>query len=67
MKTSCCRAGLPPSEFEGSRLRVEYGSDLVRDPNLDTVLEGLLEPLTEDRLGAAEALQLLRAAPGEAR
>lgn len=40
---------------------------MVTDTNLDAVLEGLLEPLTEDRLPAAEALKLLRAPASEAR
>lgn len=39
----------------------------MADPNLDAVLEGLLEPLTEDRLPAAEALRLLAAPASEAR
>jgi len=40
---------------------------LISDPNLDAVLEGLLEPLTADRLSAADALRLLRASPDEAK
>lgn len=40
---------------------------MISDPNLDAVLEGLLEPLTADRLSAVEALRLLRASPDEAK
>ena len=46
---------------------MDYGEDLIADTNLDAVVEGLLEPLTEDRLSAADALQLLRAPAAEAR
>lgn len=60
-------AGKPPSSFPERGLRLDYGEDLVSDPNLDAVLEGLLEPLTEDRLPAAEALRLLQAPASEAR
>ena len=42
-------------------MRLIYSSDLVSDPGLATVLEGLLEPLSRERLPAKDALALLRA------
>ncbi len=60
-------SGKPPSTFPERGLRLDYGEDLISDSNLDAVVEGLLEPLTEDRLSAADALRLLRAPAAEAR
>lgn len=60
-------SGKPPSSFPERGLRLDYPSDLITDPNLDALVDGLLEPLTEDRLSASEALSLLRAAPDTAR
>ena len=52
-------AGIPPSGFPQRGLRLDYGEGLVRDPELAAVLSGLLEPLTENRMGSREALGLL--------
>jgi eukaryotic-like serine/threonine-protein kinase len=61
LRTGGAVAGKPPSEFPHERLRVDVGDALAgvgRD--LSAVVEGLLEPIIEDRLTAAQALALLR-------
>jgi hypothetical protein len=59
-------SGKPPSAFPEDGLRLDYGKDLIADANLAAVVRGLLEPLSRDRLSAADALQLLRAPAAEA-
>lgn len=39
---------------------MEYPDDLIEDGALAAVVGGLLEPLVDNRLPCAEALQLLR-------
>jgi hypothetical protein len=53
-------AGKVPSEFPQERLRIDFGQQLQVAPDLRAVLEGLLEPLVEERMSAAAALQILR-------
>ena len=51
-------AGQPPSAFPVERMRLDT-SGVTMGPRMEAVVEGLLEPLPEDRLGAAQALALL--------
>lgn len=51
--------GKNPSAFPQTRLRIEFRSRITVGPRLATVLEGLLDPLPEDRLTATEAKNLL--------
>ena len=45
-------------------MRIDYSSSgLQLSENLDDLLEGLLEPLVEDRLSAEDALALLSEEP----
>ncbi len=52
--------GRRPYEFEARGLNLEYPDDLIEDGALAAVVGGLLEPLVDNRLPCAEALQLLR-------
>ncbi|KAK9834867.1 hypothetical protein WJX81_004804 [Elliptochloris bilobata] len=52
--------GRPPSAFPQDRLRLEFRDSVQVSERLAALLEGLLEPLVEERLSAAEALALLR-------
>ena len=57
-------AGKSPSSFPQARMRIDYSSSgLQVSENLDDLLEGLLEPLVEDRLSAEDALLLLSEEP----
>lgn len=40
-------------------MRINVGAAVQVSPRLSAVLEGLLDPLVEDRLGAQEALDIL--------
>ena len=55
-------SGRPPSAFPLQRMRLDL-SGVRMGPQLDALLEGLLEPAVEDRLAAEEALALLKGAP----
>ena len=49
------RAGRAPSSFPQERMRVDVSS-LALPPRLAALIEGLLEPLEEDRMSSADAL-----------
>ena len=51
-------SGRPPSAFPVDRMRVDL-STVAMGPRLSMVVEGLLEPVLEDRLTAEEALSVL--------
>lgn len=51
-------SGRPPSVFPVDRMRLDLSS-VVMGPVLESVVEGLLEPVLEDRLSAEEALNIL--------
>jgi len=51
-------SGRPPSAFPIDRMRLDISS-VVMGPVLESVVEGLLEPVLEDRLTAEEALNIL--------
>ncbi|KAL4535053.1 hypothetical protein Ndes2526A_g05906 [Nannochloris sp. 'desiccata'] len=51
-------SGRPPSAFPVDRMRLDLSS-VVMGPVLESVVEGLLEPVLEDRLSAEEALNIL--------
>ncbi|GLC59967.1 hypothetical protein PLESTB_001559000 [Pleodorina starrii] len=60
--------GQPPSAFPQERMRINWraglgpsaSASLVSSPQLASLLDGLLEPVAEDRLTAAEARQVLQ-------
>jgi hypothetical protein len=52
-------SGKAPHQFPQNRLRVEFEDLIEVGPQLSKLLEGLLEPIIEDRLTASEALALL--------
>lgn len=53
-------SGRPPSAFPQERLRIDF-SNVVVGPRLSLLLEGLLEPVPEDRIqNAEEAMRILR-------
>ena len=54
-----CSAGKPPSAFPQDRLHIDFSQEVSIGRQLATVVDGLLEPLVEDRLSAAEALEML--------
>lgn len=51
-------SGRPPSAFPVDRMRLDLSS-VEMGPRLEAVVEGLLEPVVEDRLGADAALAIL--------
>ena len=51
--------GKPPSAFPQERLRIDFQEVVQVGPALAAVLEGLLEPLVEDRISASDALATL--------
>ncbi|EIE21372.1 kinase-like protein [Coccomyxa subellipsoidea C-169] len=53
-------SGKPPSAFPQDRLRLDFRSSLEVGDALAAVLEGLLEPLVEDRMPASDALKILK-------
>lgn len=58
-------AGQPPSSFPQERMRIQWrggpsGWVPPTSPMWSTLLDGLLEPVAEDRLSADEALAVLR-------
>ena len=55
--------GRPPSSFPLDRMRLDLSS-VAMSPQLKAVLEGLLEPVQEDRMSAERALSLLERGPG---
>ncbi len=52
-------AGRQPNEFPQDRMVISFKKAINVSPQLAAVLEGLLEPVLEDRLTAADALALL--------
>ena len=54
-----CNAGKPPSAFPQDRLHIDFSQEVSIGRQLATVVDGLMEPLVEDRLSAAEALEML--------
>ncbi|KAL4431634.1 hypothetical protein ABPG77_001476 [Micractinium sp. CCAP 211/92] len=59
-------SGRPPSAFPIDRMRIDI-SAVKMGARLEAVLEGLLEPLPEDRMPAEEALAILKGQPRPAR
>lgn len=56
-------SGRPPSAFPQERLRIDFSSITV-GPRLSFLLQGMLEPVAEDRIqNAEEALRILRREP----
>ena len=51
--------GKPPSTFPQDRLHIDFSQEVSIGRQLAAALDGLLEPLVEDRLTAAEALDTL--------
>lgn len=56
---SCWVAGKPPSAFPQDRLHIDFSQEVTIGRQLAGVVDGLLEPLVEDRLTAGEALDML--------
>lgn len=54
-----CSAGKPPNAFPQDRLHIDFSQEVAIGRQLAGVVDGLLEPLVEDRLTAAEALDML--------
>lgn len=54
-------SGQAPSQFPQNRMRLAWRDQLTVGPKLSALLDGLLEPIVEDRLTAAEAVELLTA------
>ena len=52
-------AGKPPNAFPQNKLHIDFSQEVSIRGQLATVVDGLLEPLVEDRLNAAEALDML--------
>ena len=52
-------AGKPPSAFPQDRLHIDFSQEVNIGRKLAAAVDGLLEPLVEDRLTAAEALDML--------
>ena len=52
-------AGQEPGNFPKERLRLDF-SEVPMSPRLRLLMEGLLEPLAEERLTADQALAVLR-------
>ncbi|PSC76759.1 serine threonine kinase [Micractinium conductrix] len=59
-------SGRLPSAFPMDRMRIDFGT-VKMGARLEAVLEGLLEPVPEDRLSAEDALALLTGQPRPAR
>ena len=57
----CGMSGRPPGDFPQERFRTDL-SELqgIVGPRMQAILEGLLDPHTEDRMTAAQALSVLR-------
>ena len=53
-------AGKPPSAFPQDRLHIDFSQEVTMGRQLAAVVDGLLEPLVEDRLSADEALEMLQ-------
>lgn len=52
-------SGKPPNAFPQDRLHIDFSQEVAIGRQLAGVVDGLLEPLVEDRLTAAEALDML--------
>ncbi len=52
-------AGRSPNEFPQDRMQINFKDVVEVSPSMSAVLEGLLEPLLEDRTTAKDALALL--------
>jgi len=52
-------AGKPPSAFPQDRLHIDFSQEVTIGRQLAAVVDGLLEPLVEDRLTPSEALDML--------
>lgn len=59
-------SGKPPSAFPVERMRTDFSS-VKMGARLEAVVDGLLEPLPEDRMAAADALALLTGKPRPAK
>ena len=59
-------AGQEPGQFPQERLRLDF-SRVPMSPRLRLLLEGLLEPLVEERMTAEQALAVLRGEAAPAR
>jgi len=53
-------SGQPPSAFPQARLRIDFSQRVSAGPRLEELLNGLLDPLPEDRMTAKEALAVLK-------
>ena len=56
-------AGKPPNAFPQERMQSSFRGVVDVSPDLATVLEGLLEPVSEDRMPATEAISILSGQP----
>ncbi|CAD7697189.1 unnamed protein product [Ostreobium quekettii] len=56
-------SGRQPSEFRQDRLRIDFSGLISVSEEWEDLLEGLLEPLPEDRLTADQAMRLLEGQP----
>lgn len=54
-----CHAGKPPSSFPQERLQINFRDVVEVSSELGQVLDGLLEPVIEDRMPAADAMAVL--------
>lgn len=52
-------SGQPPGAFPQARMRINYKDKVTVGPRLSELLDGLLEPLAEDRLTPQEALDIV--------
>ncbi|KAL4458937.1 hypothetical protein ABPG75_013802 [Micractinium tetrahymenae] len=59
-------SGRPPSAFPVDRMRIDFSAVRV-GARLEAVLEGLLEPVPEDRMPTEDALAILKGQPRPAR
>eukprot|EP00775_Hariotina_reticulata_P004132 gene4130-4379_t len=51
-------SGQPPGAFPQQRMRIAYRDRITVGPQLSELLDGLLEPLAEDRLSPQEAIDI---------
>lgn len=51
--------GRSPNSFAQNRLKIDFQDSVTMGDVMEEVIDGLLEPLPEDRLTASEALSIL--------